>query len=307
MAKEIINGVLITSFIFFVSVFIPIIGFFGALLIPLPVLIYRIKLGRKNGIWVPIISAGIQLIVINAFTADALFSMELLLIGFLLGELIDSKFSIEKTILYTTGAVICSGLFGLFVYSILSGASIFAIVSSYVAKNFELTMLLYQNLGMSEENIDLINRFLNEIQPLIVRTIPAIITISTLFVAWINLLIARPILKNRSLTDPDFGALNMWKAPEYLVWGVIGCGAALFLPATAIKIIGLNGLLILMAVYFLQGIAIVSYYFEKKRLPRFIRFFLYALIAVQHLVLLAVIGLGFFDMWINFRKSGKPT
>ena len=73
MAKEIANGILITSLIFFVSVFVPIIGFFGALLIPLPVLIYRIKLGRRNGIFVPTISAGIQLIVINAFTADALF------------------------------------------------------------------------------------------------------------------------------------------------------------------------------------------------------------------------------------------
>jgi uncharacterized protein YybS (DUF2232 family) len=99
----------------------------------------------------------------------------------------------------------------------------------------------------------------------------------------------------------------MWKAPDFLVWGVIGCGAALFLPATAINVIGQNGLLILMAVYFFQGIAIVSYYFEKKRLPRFIRFFLYALIAVQHLILLAVIGLGFFDMWVNFRRSKKPT
>lgn len=307
MTKEIVNGILITSLIFFISVFIPIIGFFGALVMPLPVLIYRLKLGRTYGMFVPAISAVILLIVTGAFSADALFFIELLLIGFILGELIESKYSIEKTILYTTGTVICSGLVGLFFYSTMSGASIYAIVSGYVTKNLELTMVLYQSLGMSEENIGLLDRFLKEIQPLIVQIIPAMITISTLFVAWINLLIARTVLKKRSLSYPDFGPLNMWKAPEYLVWGVIGCGGALFLPAAAIKVIGQNGLLILMAVYFFQGIAIVSYYFEKKRLPRFIRFFLYALIAVQHLVLLAVIGLGFFDMWINFRKSGKPT
>ncbi len=98
----------------------------------------------------------------------------------------------------------------------------------------------------------------------------------------------------------------MWKAPEVLVWGVIGCGLALFIPITALKVIGLNGLLILMTVYFFQGIAIVSFYFEKKRFPRVIRFFLYALIALQQLILLAVIGLGFFDMWVNFRRPGKP-
>ena len=307
MAKDIVNGVLITSLIFFVSVFIPIIGFFGALLLPLPVLLYRLKLGRKNGALVPAISALILFIVIGSISADILFFIELLLIGFILGELIESRFSIEKTILYTTGIVLCIGLTGLFLYSTLAAESILAIVSGYVTQNLELTMVLYQNMGMSQENIDLIDHFLTEIQPLIVQIIPAMITISTLFTTWVNLLIARPLLKRRALSHPDFGALNMWQAPEYLVWGVIACGLAIFLPAPAINIIGQNGLLILMTVYFFQGIAIVSYYFEKKRLPRFIRFFLYTLIAVQHLILLAVIGLGFFDMWINFRRSGKTT
>ncbi len=307
MAKDIVNGVLITSLIFFVSVFIPIIGFFGALIIPLPILYYRLKLGRTNGALVPVISGSILLIVIGGMFADALFFVELLLTGFILGELIELNYSIEKTILYATGAVLFSGLMGLVIYSVLSGEGIYAIVSDYVTKNLELTMVLYRNMGMSEENIHMIDRFMAEIQPFIVRIIPAMFTASTLFVAWTNILIARQVLKRRSLAYPDFGQLNMWKAPEYLVWGVIGCGLALFLPVTTINTIGQNGLLILMTVYFFQGIAIVSFYFEKKRFPRFIRLFLYTLIAVQHLILLAVIGLGFFDMWVNFRRSGKPT
>jgi uncharacterized protein YybS (DUF2232 family) len=307
MAKDIVNGVLITSLIFFVSVFIPIIGFFGALIIPLPILYYRLKLGRKNGVFIPLISGSILYIVIGGISADALFFVELLLIGFLLGELIESNYSIEKTILYATGAVLFSGLLGVIFYGVVSGQGIYAIVSEYVAKNLELTMVLYQSMGISEENVELIDRFLTDIQPLIVQIIPAMVTASTLFVTWTNILIARPVLKRRSLSYPDFGPLNLWKAPEYLVWGVIGCGVALFLPAPTINTIGQNGLLILMTVYFFQGIAIVSFYFEKKRLPRFIRFFLYTLIAVQHLILLAVIGLGFFDMWVNFRRLGKPT
>ncbi|MBW2176623.1 MAG: DUF2232 domain-containing protein, partial [Deltaproteobacteria bacterium] len=54
--------------------------------------------------------------------------------------------------------------------------------------------------------------------------------------------------------------------------------------------------------YFLQGIAVVSYYFEKKRFPRALRLFLYSLIALQQILLLLIIGLGLFDMWLNFRK-----
>jgi uncharacterized protein YybS (DUF2232 family) len=307
MAKDIVNGVLITSLFFFISVFIPIIGFVGALFIPLPILYYRIKLGRIIGAFIPIFTGLVLLIVIGGMSTDTLFFAELLLIGFLLGELIGLNLSIEKTILLTTAAVLFSGLISLFIFSIFSGTSISAVVSEYVAKNLELTMALYQSMGMSEENVRLISQALEQIHQVLVRIIPALVTASTLFVAWSNILLAKPLLRSRSLFYPDFGLLKMWKAPEALVWVVIGCALALFIPVTAMRIIGSNGLLILMMIYFFQGIAIVSFYFDKKRFPRFIRFFLYALIALQQLILLVVIGLGFFDMWVNFRRSGKPT
>jgi uncharacterized protein YybS (DUF2232 family) len=307
MAKDIVNGVLITSLFFFISVFIPIIGFVGALFIPLPILYYRIKLGRIIGAFIPIFTGLVLLIVIGGMSTDTLFFAELLLIGFLLGELIGLNLSIEKTILLTTAAVLFSGLISLFIFSIFSGTSITAVVSEYVAKNLELTMALYQSMGMSEENVRLISQALEQIHQVLVRIIPALVTASTLFVAWSNILLAKPLLRSRSLFYPDFGLLKMWKAPEALVWVVIGCALALFIPVTAMRIIGSNGLLILMMIYFFQGIAIVSFYFDKKRFPRFIRFFLYALIALQQLILLVVIGLGFFDMWVNFRRSGKPT
>ena len=307
MAKDIVNGVLITSLIFFISVFIPIIGFVGALFIPLPILYYRIKLGRIIGAFIPVFSGIILLIVIGGMSTDTLFFAELLLIGFLLGELIGLNLSIEKTILLTTAAVLLSGLISLFIFSVFSGTGITTVVSEYVGRNLELTMALYQSMGMSEENIRLISQTLEQIHQVLLRITPALVTASTLFVTWSNTLLAKPLLKSRSLFYPDFGSLKMWKAPEALVWVAIGCALALFIPVTAIKIIGLNGLLVLMMIYFFQGIAIVSFYFEKKRFPRFIRFFLYALIALQQLVLLVVIGLGFFDMWVNFRRSGKPT
>jgi len=144
MAKDIVNGVLITSLIFFISVFIPIIGFFGALFIPLPILFYRLKLGRKNGALVPVISGSILYIVIGGMSADVLFFAELLLIGFMLGELIALNYSIDKIMLYTTGTALISGFGGLVFYSTLTGEGIYALLSDYVTGNLNLTMVLYQ-------------------------------------------------------------------------------------------------------------------------------------------------------------------
>jgi len=243
--------------------------------------------------------------LIGGLSFDVLFFVELLLIGFILGELFALNLTIEKTTLYASGAVLLCGLIGLVGSSSVSGASIYTIVSQYVTENLELTMVLYQNMGMSEENIQLISNSLDKIQYVLLRIIPALVVMSTVSVVWANILLAKPILESRSLFYPDFGPLNLWKAPDFLVWAAIGCGLALFLPSTTIKMISVNGLLILMIVYFFQGIAIVSYYFEKKKFPRIIKIVLYSLIALQQVILLAVIGLGFFDLWVNFRRLGK--
>jgi len=307
MVKDIVTGVSITSLIFLISVFIPIIGFVAALFIPLPILFYRLRLGRINGLVIPVISSLFMVVFIGGISLDILFFAGLLLIGFILGELFELNLSIEKTTLYASGSVVLSGLISLIISSMLTGEGVFTIVSNYVAKNLELTLVLYQSMGMSEENVQLISQSLDKIQHVLVTIIPALVSTSALFVAWISILLAKPVLISRSLYYPDFGPLNLWKAPDYLVWVVIGCGLALFLPIPVIKIIGLNGLLILMTVYFFQGIAIVSYYFNKKRFPKILRVFLYTLMALQQLILLAVIGLGFFDLWINFRKLGKQA
>ena len=123
-----------------------------------------------------------------------------------------------------------------------------------------------------------------------------------LHIIWASLLLARPILVSRHLNYPEFGPLNLWKAPEYLVWVVIACGLVLLIPKVSFKLLSANGLGILMMIYFFQGIAIVAFFFDKKQMPRFLRVVLYSLIAVQQLLLLVVICLGFFDVWLNFRK-----
>lgn len=310
ISKDIIIGIVVTSFIFLMSVVIPIIGFFSALLIPLPTLFYRSKLGRKSGAVIPVIATIIMVAFLGGISVDILFFFELLLLGFVLSELLELELSIEKTVLYACGAVVVTGAVCLLFYSNIADKGIYALVNEYVDKNLKLTLSLYSNMGIKQENIQMISNSLENIKYVLVRIIPALVVSSAVFISWTNLLLAKPIFKKQDLFYPDFGSLKLWKAPESLVWGVICFGLLLLFPYKPIKVLGLNGLLILITFYFFQGIAIVSFYFEKKNFPRMLRFFLYMLMAVQQIVLLVVIGIGFFDMWLNFRKlkhnSGKP-
>ncbi|OQY13277.1 MAG: hypothetical protein B6I30_03270, partial [Desulfobacteraceae bacterium 4572_187] len=259
--KDVVSGIAITSLIFAISIYIPIIGFVGSLFIPLPILFYRSKLGRSTGAIIPILTIIVMVTVLGGLSIDILFFVELLLLGFVLSELIELDLSIEKTILYTCGSVIFIGIVGLLFYNNLSDKGFYTLVAEYVSKNLTLTLEIYENMGVSQESIHMISNSLEHIEYVLIRIIPALVVASTLFVSWTNLLVAKPILKSHGCFYPSFGSLKNWKAPEFLVWGIIGCGLLLLLPEKIFKFFGLNGLLIMLTIYFFQGIAIVSFYF----------------------------------------------
>ena len=302
--KDIISGIAIIGLIFTASTYLPIIGFFFSLFIPLPILFYRSKLGRTTGIIVYILSIIIMIVMTGSISLDIFFFAELLLLGFVLSELIEMHLSIEKTISYACASVLMVGIIILLFYSNLSNTGIYTLVSEYISRNLKLTMVIYESMGVPEESIHVISNSMEKIHYVLIRIIPAMLISLTLFVSWTSLLIAKPLLKAKNIFFPDFDSLKLWKAPEFMVWLFIGCGVMLILPENSFKILGLNGLIILLTIYFFQGIAIVSFYFEKKNVPRIFRIFLYSILALQQLVLLCVIGLGFFDIWINFRKLG---
>ncbi|MDO9566196.1 MAG: YybS family protein [Candidatus Desulfaltia sp.] len=301
---DIVKGIAITTLIFAASIYLPVIGLFCFLFIPIPIFFYRSKLGRTTGAIVLVASIIMVIFMIGTISIDIFFFIELLLFGFVLGELIEINLSIEKTILYACALVLSAGLLGLFFYSNISNVEITALISEYVAKNLKLTIALYEKMGMPEENIRFFSNSLENIQYVLLRIIPAMIVVSSFFMAWATLLIAKPILKSRGLFYPDFGSLNLWKVPDSFVWGAIGCGLILILPERGIKMVGLNGLIILMAIYFFQGVAIVSFFFEKKHFSSILKFVLYSLIAIQQVIALIIIGIGFSDIWLNYRKLG---
>jgi uncharacterized protein YybS (DUF2232 family) len=303
-SKNIAIGIGVTSLFFLFSAFLPIIGFVFSLFIPLPVLFYRTKLGRKWGLYVPLGTLLLITLVAGRISVDMLYFSGLLILGFSLSEFFEKKLSVEATVLGTCGVVLASGLIGLMAFSASAGQSLAAYVSAHVAHNLELTLTLYEKLGVSQEAITLVSNSMDQIRFVMLRILPALTIMSALFVCWLNIIAAKPVLTGRALPYPDFGPLNLWRAPDPIIWILIGSGLAMLLPGKGVKLIGVNGLLVVLTIYFFQGMAIVSFYFEKKGMPRFFRIMLYTLIALQQVLLLIVIGLGVFDLWLNFRKIG---
>jgi uncharacterized protein YybS (DUF2232 family) len=102
-------------------------------------------------------------------------------------------------------------------------------------------------------------------------------------------------------------ALWHWALPEPLVFAFIGAGALHLSGVPRLADIGLNGLLVLGALYFLQGVSIVLFWIHRFQLPRFLVAVSVALLFLQPLTMILVAGVGLFDVWCAFRRPTLPN
>jgi uncharacterized protein YybS (DUF2232 family) len=62
-----------------------------------------------------------------------------------------------------------------------------------------------------------------------------------------------------------------------------------------------------MVIYFFQGIAVMSFFFEKKNVSIVVRLALYSFILIHQLSLILIVGIGLFDIWADFRKQNPES
>ncbi len=301
-SKEIISGIVINILLVAISLFIPVFAVICPFFIPLTVLFYRIKSGRHACFIVFFITIAVLWLFFSNFLFGLFFFGGLLLTGFLLGEFILLNMPVEKVVFYVCAAMSAAVIFCMMAFSLVTGNDIINLISEHIAKSLNEVINIYHDIGISQENIQFVEASFSKIQYILVSIMPAVFLCFEISISWVTILFARTLFKKKGLFFPEFGKLNCWKAPDYCVWFVIGCGLILFLPENGLKIVAFNVILILMVIYFLQGIAIISFYFEKKKVIRSLRFFLYFILAVQQIATILVVFFGFIDIWVDFRK-----
>lgn len=293
--KEILTGVSLCMLILGILFVFPLFGVFALLFLPLPVLFFRLKLGRNGGGVIVSLSFLALILMTRGLGFDILYFGSLLMTGLFLGECIERQFSIEKTMIVTTLLVVFAAFAAFALYTLSQGLSMGAVLSDYLNRYFTMTADLYREMGMEKDQIEMLNSAF-------LMVLPGMFLVSFLATVWMNILIIRNLLLRKGISLKSMQALNRFRVPEFLVWVVIATGLTLMLPHETIKAVSINCLIVLMLVYFFQGIAVVSFYFQKKNAPLFLRVLCYSLIAVQLYFLILVIGVGFFDNWLNLRK-----
>ncbi len=291
-------------FVLLVSVGIPFFGPLLSLLTPLPFLFYSSKLGLKEGIKVCLAALLALGIFANLLGGSdlAFYYLPLGVTGIILSELFKRGYSYSRTIFWGTLLVLLVGFAFMLFLSIEKGETPIEIIDTSLQENVDIIVGIYEKEGLEPEKVAHLKEFGSLLLNLFKRIYPAIAVISAGFIVWLNVVISKPLFRSKGIRYPDLGRADMWRAPEFLVWGLIGAGFIMLLPRSALNSAALNMLIIISVIYVFHGLSIVLFFFKKYNVPALSRYVIYLLIILQQLSMIILALMGLFDQWIDFRK-----
>jgi len=193
----------------------------------------------------------------------------------------------------------------LFTLLVLTGSfpSLWDAVYQVVNAQVLMTLQVYENLGISSETVEFLSTQTTRISTMFTEILPSLVFFVCVVVALCNLAVLSYHFPHYRSFFFTLGDIKEWKSPDHLVWLFVIPGLSLFLPLPwLLRVAAVNLVLVCSVFYFFHGLAIIAYYFHYKRVPMVFRVAGYLLIVFEQFLTLLVIGLGFFDLWGDFRR-----
>lgn len=275
------------------------VGALAALLVPLP----AAYLAMRQGLW-----AGCVVVLCAALAGLGLagpneavgylvqFGVPSLVLPWLL------KRGIHWDRALAWGLLLLLGSGGLFLYglAVRQQVTVPTLVEGYLQGEIETALKLAGNMDLPASQAAQFEATVRHTGDLLLQAYPAAAAVGYGLLLLTTLL--GLVMAGRSSYRIPGRPFEEWKVPELWIWGLIAAGAGVLLADGTVSVAALNLLVVMLALYFLQGLAVVRYFFRSRRVPPLLRTLGYVLLATLNPLPVLVAGIGVFDLWIDFRK-----
>ncbi|MCM0605113.1 MAG: DUF2232 domain-containing protein [Xanthomonadaceae bacterium] len=269
---------------------------------PLPLLIFYLRSSLPLLI-AAIVSNTIVVGLLSGLWSAALFAV---LVGIttmaIAYGMVQKRLSLEKTIGYALILII--GILGGLSYAMLvekDSTWVMSIRETFYEVSKQVHELAQKSGG---EWVDIP---LGDFQKDLLSEVPASFAIVVLIVMWINVSILLSLNPRniRKWLGMDARYFRRWRAPEFLVWPTILFGAASIWGQGWVGSFSIGILKFLLTIYALQGISVLAFFLDRLKIFGFLRSLIYlaVLLAMSPLI----VGVGFFDLWFDFRSKFRQT
>ncbi len=292
------------SFILFAAyLVIPPAGIFSGVLAPFPVAYVRLRHGRMATV-ISILGATAAMTAVFGVGAGTFYLVQCGLLALVLPELLLKGFSAVRAMGWTTAVSISLLALTVVAFSLASGQNLHLAAVAEIQKSVTQATAIYEKSGVKGEELALLKQTMATAAELVIKIYPALIAITLIAMAGVNLLLLRRVAGAMG-HQLNIGEFRTYRNPDLLIWMLIAAGFSLLAPNQLITIPALNILLIVVMLYFLQGLAVLSTIIARQSMAGILRTALYFMLIMQPYLAVLVAVIGIFDLWGDFRTPRK--
>lgn len=283
---------------------IPIAGSVFSLLTPLPLILLSLRAGRVMALF-GVFAVGLGVAGLLGPGHAWFFYIQFGLPAMVLAETIRRRWAPEVSVAVGSLTVVAGALVGLLMLAVSAGGSMLDFLTHRLDIAVRDAMELYAKMGVPPDEVGPLFGSGEEMRTFLLTTSPGLFMAAALLSTSANFFLARRGAEDGAVAGRSDTGFT-WRVPDWLVWVVIGSGVLLLSGLPIAKETGFNGLLVMTAIYFLQGLAIAVFWIRRLRLSPFVGFLGVVLLLLQPLLLLLVTLVGLFDIWVGFRRYSLP-
>ncbi len=274
-------------------------GVLLAMLTPCPAAYVHMRLGALAGAGVILMSSGV-LLFSDGSVGVLLYLLQFGLASFVLPLLLRRQIFWDRAIALSTLATLAAVALFLGGYAVQSAQSLPELVDRYVQGELTKVLNVYQQADLSPSQLDELKALAGRTADFLLLAYPGLMVAATAaLMLLVVLVLARFSRGNYLIAGPSF---RQWKAPDVLVWLLILGGFGAFF-AQGLAFQGAVTLLtVTIPVYFLQGLAVVAHFFQRRGVAPVLRVLGYLMMVIVNPLPAIITGIGIFDLWVDFRN-----
>lgn len=294
-----LKGGAATVLLFLAYLSLPVIGLVLGVFVPYPATHYALLRGRPAGIAIVAISAA----AIGAATGPAniaIFFCFFGIISLLLPLFLSRGMGAARSLGFTLVVNVFVVALVVAAIGLVKGIDVNALVVKGIQTAIEQSAQIYEKSGLTGDELKQFQDALREAGGLISRIYPALMVVALGAIAGFNLM----LLKRRAAKFPvqlEFGRFSSFKNPDHLIWVLIAAGFSLLADNSLVEQTSLNLLIVILPLYFLQGMAVAVALFDRHGVSPFMRTMFYIFLVVFQFLAIVITAIGIFDMWGDFR------
>lgn len=297
--------VAITVILGFVSFSVPIIGMLIEFFCAVPLAVLTVRQGAGKGLTALVVSFLLLTLLISPIPAIRLV-LGFGICGVVLGWCIRKNFGAVRIFFMVLVVSSAAQFFILVILIVVLDVNLIDVQIEMLRESFAESFAMYESMGVDEARISEAKAQVEPALETLLLLMPTLIMVSSVINAAATWLTAHWIFPKLQLKIPSLPPFAEWRFPVLFFYTAIIGGLGMYWGITRgwteIQEISLNLMTVSMIIGFLQGFALLSAVFDRYKVSKLVRRFLYAIFVLNLFLLQLVAITGLIDMIFDYRK-----